>query len=58
MEKTSIDERRKMAVVKRIVKEAVVEAFEDIGLSKAIEEGMKSKKVDKKKVFEVLDKKI
>jgi len=52
MEKTTTEERRKMAVVKRIVKEAVVEALEDIGLSKAIEEGMKSKKVDKKKVFE------
>ncbi|HOM27182.1 MAG TPA: hypothetical protein PKV21_06720 [bacterium] len=58
MKKLIPEKREKMLMVKKIVKEAVIEAFEDIGLSKAIEEGLKTEKVDKEKIFEVLNKKL
>ena len=52
MKKTITKDR----VVKKVIKEAIIEAFEDIGLVKAIEEGIKSKRINKKEIFKVLDK--
>ena len=45
-------------MVRKVIKEAIIEAFEDIGMIKAIEEGLKTKRVSKKEIFELLNKNI
>jgi hypothetical protein len=56
MRKTVTKDRIK--VVRKVIKEAIMEAFEDIGMIKAIEEGLKTKRVSKKEIFELLNKNI
>lgn len=54
MVKGTIIKSKKINFLKNTIKEAILEALEEIGLAKAIEEGIKTKKIRKEDVIEIL----
>lgn len=56
--KTVLEQEARMkTVLKETIKEAVLEAFEDIALGKAIQEGITPRRVGRREVFEILNRK-
>jgi len=56
MKTKTIEEMEKVKILQKTIKKAIIEALEEAGLVKAIDEGLKTKKASREEVFKILNK--